>query len=254
MLSEEIITQEMDDVVDRWFEMGAVPIATIDELNKRLALLSPRDILMWALITFPKMHQTTSFGISGCVIIDMLKKLGAKVPIIFIDTLHHFPETIELAKQHHDVHVYRPLGANNAAEFARKYGDQLWKTSQDAYDTLTKVEPAQRAYSELGVEVAITGRRRSQQGERGDLQIIEQSTIGPLKLNPLAFWTYDQVWDYTLSENVAYNPLIDLGYKSIGDVHSTTPVGDGDGERSGRWKDSSKTECGLHRKLRNLKI
>ena len=45
-----------------------------------------------------------------------------------------------------------------------------------------------------------------------------------------------------------YNPLIDQGYRSIGDWHSTKPVSNNAAnERAGRWEGQAKTECGLHK-------
>lgn len=75
-------------------------------------------------------------------------------------------------------------------------------------------------------------------------------TSGPspiLKINVLAFWNYEQVWEYIKANNVPYNVLHDQGYKSIGDWHSTQPTGEGQGEREGRWAGQEKTECGLHK-------
>lgn len=115
------------------------------------------------------------------------------------------------------------------------------------YDFLVKVEPARRAYTELGVSAIITGRRRSQKGDRGEIPIIEIDDTGMVKLNPLAYWDFQQVWSYIRANEVPYNALVDQGYKSIGDWHSTKkPTNDGD-ERSGRWDGKEKSECGLHK-------
>ena len=88
--------------------------------------------------------------------------------------------------------------------------------------------------------------RRSQGGKRGDLDIIEINDGGLIKINPLANWTFAQVKEYIDANNVPYNDLLNQGYKSVGDWHSTQPVAAGEDERAGRWKGRNKTECGIH--------
>jgi len=214
------------------------------------------DILRWCITTLPNLYQTTAFGLTGLVILDMLSKLNIPRPqmvdIIFLDTLHHFPETLALVDRVRkryplvNVHVYKPAGVETEEEFTQKYGPRLWETDDQLYDWTAKVEPAQRAYRELNVSAVLTGRRRSQGGKRGDLDIIEVDEAGLIKVNPLANWSFDQVKQYIKENNVPYNELLDRGYKSVGDYHSTQPVRDDEDERSGRWKGQEKSECGIH--------
>ncbi|KAI8587638.1 phosphoadenosine phosphosulfate reductase [Geranomyces variabilis] len=289
--------------------------AYLDHLNAQLAGLEPQKIIEWALVSLPGLYQTTAFGLTGLVILDMISKISQErqataaaspsppspastatasssaapavtadgdsddsdsasassssfasasastppsphlVPLIFIDTLHHFPETLNLAttaaeRYSAPLHIYRPAGSlTTADEFASTHGANLWSTDPDSYDYLVKVEPAQRAYAELGVRAVFTGRRRTQRGARSAIPILEldSSAPGVLKVNALAAWDYDAVWAYVRQNNVPYNALIDKGYKSVGDVHSTLPTAPGEGERDGRWKGQEKTECGLHK-------
>lgn len=189
----------------------------------------------------------------------MLSKLDIPRPqvvdLIFLDTLHHFSETLALVdrvRKHYPnttIHVYKPEGVSTEAEFAEKYGHKLWESNEEKYDWVAKVEPAQRAYRELQVNAVLTGRRRSQGGKRGDLDVVEVDDAGLIKINPLANWTFNQVKDYVTNNNVPYNELLDRGYKSVGDWHSTQPVKENEDERSGRWKGQEKTECGIHNPL-----
>jgi phosphoadenosine phosphosulfate reductase len=186
----------------------------------------------------------------------MLSKLKIPRPqmvdLIFLDTLHHFPETLSLlerVRQQYpllNVHTFKPQGTATAEEFEKKHGEKLWETNDQLYDWVAKVEPAQRAYRELAASAVLTGRRRSQGGKRRDLDIIEVDEAGLIKINPLANWSFEQVQDYIKVNNVPYNELLDQGYKSIGDWHSTQPIAEGEDERSGRWKGQQKTECGIH--------
>ena len=225
-------------------------------LNRQLQFLEPQEILRWCITSLPRLFQTTSFGLTGLATMDMLAKMKIPRPqmvdMIFLDTLHHFPETLELLDNIRDryplvnLHVYRPIGIENAKEFAKKYGEKLWESDDQRYDWLAKVEPAQRAYRELNVTAVLTGRRRTQGGQRGDLDVIEIDEAGLIKINPLANWSFKQVQAYVRDNNIPYNSLLDRGYKSVGDWHSTQPVTEGDDERAGRWKGQKKTECGIH--------
>ena len=67
-----------------------------------------------------------------------------------------------------------------------------------------------------------------------------------VKINPIADWTNDEVWDYIRENNVPYNPLHDANYTSIGCTYCTRAVRPGEDPRAGRWAGFQKTECGLH--------
>lgn len=231
---------------------------TLKNLNDYLATLEPREVLEWAINCLPNLYQTTAFGLTGLATLDMINKISFDrnenhiVPLIFLDTLYHFKETLELADRCKNTYnvplkVFKPLNANTTAEFEAEYGQKLWETDEDSYDYLIKVEPARRAYEELDVKSVITGRRRSQKGDREAIPILEVDGTGLIKLNPLAYWDFQQVWTYIRANEVPYNALIDQGYKSIGDWHSTRAPSSNDDERSGRWSGQQKTECGLHK-------
>ncbi|KAH9868146.1 hypothetical protein J1614_007218 [Plenodomus biglobosus] len=224
-------------------------------INAQLQKLEPQDILKWCITSLPGLFQTTAFGLTGLVTIDMLSKLDGpmshNIDLIFLDTLYHFDETYTLVDRVRRrygtrVHVYKPAGCDNVHQFTAKHGDKLWDTNDELYDYVAKVEPAERAYLELQVKAVLTGRRRSQGGKRGDLDIVEVDEAGLVKVNPLANWSFAQVKEYVDANDVPYNDLLNQGYKSVGDWHSTQPVAAGEDERSGRWKGKNKTECGIH--------
>ncbi|KAF8915231.1 hypothetical protein CPB85DRAFT_1497098 [Mucidula mucida] len=217
----------------------ALPISPEDLtlINTFLSDCTPEDILQWAVDYLPGLYQTTAFGLTGLVAIDMLSKITkSPPPLIFIDTLYHFPETyalVEEVKEKYGVPVH--------------YGDKLWEKDEDTYDFAVKVEPARRAYQDLGVKSVITGRRASQGADRASLQPLEIDSTGLIKLNPLFAWTFPFVEWYVSENNVPRNKLLAEGYRSVGDWHSTVKVAEGQDERAGRWAGREKSECGLHK-------
>lgn len=110
-----------------------------------------------------------------------------------------------------------------------------------------KVKPLRRVLSTL--DVWITGLRKEQAVTRGDLEIIQwDEANGLIKLNPLADWTHEQVWDYIKKNSIPYNKLHDHGYPSIGCAPCTRAVKPGEDTRAGRWwwETPEQKECGLH--------
>ena len=245
--------------------MASLPLvsftrAHLKHLNKQLETMHPMDILRFCKLLFPNLYQSTAFGLTGLATLDMLSKIQRENPrlqpteLIFLDTLYHFQETYDLVEKVKDkykvrVHVFKPLQVETIAQFEELYGEKLYEMSSELYDWVAKVEPQQRAYAELKVTAVLTGRRRSQGGQRGDIPVIEiDEERGIFKINPLVNWTFPEVKGYITEHNVPYNALLDRGYKSVGDWHSTSPVGENEDERAGRWKGQQKTECGIHNK------
>ncbi|KAI0476112.1 Phosphoadenosine phosphosulfate reductase family-domain-containing protein [Xylariaceae sp. FL0804] len=235
--------------------------AHLRHLNAQMERLAPLERLRLAAVLFPNLYQTTAFGLTGLVTMDMLAQLRAEDPdlppvdTIFLDTLHHFDETYALVDRVRArypstrLHVYRPEGVDTPAQFAERHGERLYETAPELYDWVAKVEPQQRAYAELGVAAVLTGRRRSQGGERDRIGVLEvDEERGVVKVNPLVDWSFAQVRAHIDERGVPYNALLDRGYKSVGDWHSTSPVAAGEDERAGRWKGQQKSECGIHNK------
>lgn len=209
----------------------------------------PQQILTWALENFhPDIALACSFGAEDMVLLDMIVKLREGARIFYLDTGLLFPETYQLrdlaiARYHISPQRYAPVMSLDEQE--REYGPKLWSRDPDMCCTLRKVEPLQEALQELAAW--ITGIRREQAPTRANAGIIEfDQKFGLVKVNPLARWSFKQVWEYIKKNNVPYNPLHERGYPSIGCWPCTSPVKPGDDPRSGRWAGREKTECGLH--------
>lgn len=191
---------------------------------------------------------TTSFGIQAAVMLHLIAENAPGIPIVFIDTGFLFPETYRYAdeltkKLNLNIHTYHPQ--LSAARLQALYGN-LWdgdKQQQDQYGLITKVEPMNRALSELGADVWLSGLRRAQSSTRAERPFVEQQKK-TTKAYPILDWADAQVELYYNLHDLPRHPLAAIGYTTMGDWHSTMPTIEGDSESSrfgGR-----KYECGLH--------
>eukprot|EP00980_Cylindrotheca_fusiformis_P011588 scaffold2744_cov136-Cylindrotheca_fusiformis.AAC.5 len=216
------------------------------------------DILDWVCSSVDRLKivSMTNWGPSSLVILHMLEqKENCIIPVVTIDTLHLFPESYEFIESKQAAlgrhfSVYKPKSYPTKEAFDLHFGEDFYQRDPKQYAYWSKIEPTYRALRELGADAWITGRRRSQAGERSTLQAFELDTASKqktrLKINPLLYWTYDQVWEYIRTNNISYNPLYDQNYKSLGDVQTTRTVAPDEDERSGRFQGLNQSECGIH--------
>jgi phosphoadenosine phosphosulfate reductase len=233
--------------------MTASTAFDLAKLNEQFETATPTEILTWSTENIPTgLVQTSAFNVDDIILTHILYTvLKHPVPVIFLDTLYHFPETLELVAKakniyNLDLKTYKTPDVDSRKAFAAKFGEALWDTDIAKFHDITKIEPLQRGLDELDAVAWITGRRRDQAVTRATMPVFELDSKGRLKINPLATWTRKQSWDYVAQHNVIYNPLHDQGYPSIGDQPITTKVADGEDERAGRWRGTGKTECGIH--------
>ena len=220
--------------------------------NGRFETLSPHEILADVIERFfPRLVLACSFGAEDVVLLDMIHRLNPAVPLLYLDTEFLFPETYETRDRliaHYRLpaeQVIRMQSTLTPGEQAAEYGEALWTREPDRCCALRKIEPLTRALS--GYAAWVTGIRRDQSPIRATAGLIEwDHKFQLVKINPLAKWTWTDVWTYIKLHEVPYNPLHDQHYPSIGCTHCTIPVRPGEDPRSGRWNNFSKTECGLH--------
>lgn len=196
-----------------------------------------------------RLMATTSFGIQAAVMLHLIHEHAPKIPVVFIDTGFLFPETYCYAEdllsrfKHLDLRVYQPT--ISAARIQALWGN-LWeqgKAGADRYAMLTKIEPMNRALSEIGADVWLSGLRRSQSSTRTDRSFVERQKK-TLKAYPILDWADAQVDLYYHQNDLPRHPLAEKGYVTMGDWHSTVPAVNGDAESS-RFG-GAKYECGLH--------
>ena len=218
------------------------------DLNPRFEGADPRTIITWAAERFmPRLAVTSSFQTQSVALLHLISQTRPDLPVIFLDTGYHFPETLAyrdqlVAQFGLTLHVIRP--ATSPADVVRQHGDALYRHDPEMCCYLNKVEPMQRALRDL--DAWITGIRRDQTDNRAQAQTVEALPDGRVKINPLLAWTRQDLWTYISRHDLPAHPLFSQGYLSVGCAPCTAPVAPGSDERSGRWAGTGKTECGLH--------
>jgi phosphoadenosine phosphosulfate reductase len=210
---------------------------------------SPERVLRWAFETWKKdVAISSAFGAEGMVLIDMASRVDADFRLFTLDTEFLFPETYDLmerVEKRYGVRVERVYSALTPEEQENSHGQALWKRNPDQCCDLRKIEPLRRKLA--GLRGWITAIRRDQTRARAQARKVEWDRKFQLvKINPLVDWNAEKVWQYIRQHDVAYNPLHDRHYPSIGCTHCTRAVQPGEDPRAGRWSDFEKTECGLH--------
>jgi len=185
---------------------------------------------------------TMSFQAECVAVAHMVKAFAPNLPVLFLDTWHHFPETLAYAER-----LARDWRLNLVMLRSEEPQVGLWQTDIDACCARHKVTPLFAALA--GYDTWLTALRREQSPSRASLQIVESFTLPGghelRKVSPLAFWSTADVDRYLDTHGIPKLPLYDAGYTSIGCAPCTAPPADPSSPRSGRW-DGRKLECGIH--------
>lgn len=216
---------------------------------------NPAKVLEYFLKEFPgKAALSSSLSYEDQVLTDMMVRIRKDARIFTLDTGRQFPETYELIDRTNmqygiSIEVFFP-DFRKVQEMVREHGINLFYDSVELRHKcceIRKIEPLKRALQ--GVDVWISGLRRSQSVTRAGMQMVEYDAADDvLKLNPLILWSEEQVKQYVKENGVPYNRLHEKGFPSIGCQPCTRAVAPGDDIRSGRWwwEDPDHRECGLH--------
>lgn len=217
------------------------------ELTAAHAGKDAEEVLRAATGLFPgRIGLVSSFGTEAAVLLHMVSRIDPYMPVIFLDTWKHFPETLAYRDR-----LIAELGlANTQTVTPRAEGLQaddpdggLHARNPDLCCHVRKTLPMLKALRAL--DCWITGRKRGQAETRSDLELFEAQDRW-IKLNPLIDWSAGDVAAYFATHALPEHPLKAQGYPSVGCAPCTRAVADGEDARAGRWADSDKTECGIH--------
>ncbi len=234
--------------------MQTVPSYSKEELKVLSLSLedkSPEEILRWAVATYGKtLTMATAFGAEGCVLLAMLAQIPnhQAVRVFNLETGYQFAETLalrETIRETYGITVEYVSAYETVAEMEKRFGGAIYGKNPDECCRIRKIEPLKHAVQ--GYSAWFSAIRRDQTPDRARTDIVQwDSKFNVVKISPLANWTKRDVWAYIRINEVPYNPLHDLGYPSVGCEPCTRRIEAGADERSGRWSNFAKMECGLH--------
>jgi len=223
------------------------PVAFAAQADEVLEGADPLTVLGWAGRAFGKALAVTA-SMGDTVLAHLASRAVPGVDLLFVDTGYHFAETIgtlDAVRASYPVRVLSIRPKRSLAEHEAEHG-VLHRTDPDACCALRKVAPLEGALR--GYRAWATGLRRGESpGRAGTPTVSWDAGRGLLKLAPIATWTEDDVEAYLAAHpDIVVNPLVQLGYRSIGCAPCTRAVTPGEDARAGRWAGRAKTECGLH--------
>ena len=227
------------------------------ELSVEFEGEEPEVVIEWAIERFsPSISISTAFQTDGAVLLHMAYQIDPNIRLFSVDTGRLPQETFELIDAMRDRYPGLNLDllspeAPSVNALVKKHGPNLfYKTVENRLlcCQVRKVLPLQRHLA--GLDAWITGLRRDQWATRSDIRKVEidHDHGAIVKLNPLAEWTEDEVWDYARANDVPTHPLYERGYTSIGCAPCTRPTQKGEDLRAGRWwwETNAPKECGIH--------
>jgi phosphoadenosine phosphosulfate reductase len=232
--------------------MSAVDLHAKPSKDFEARLAETRQLLKRAPVEFTPIKQASSLGAEDVVITHLINVLRLDIPVFVLDTGMLHKETLQLlertqATTRARVEVFQPV-PESVVQFVKREGkDPMYRSVElrKACCHIRKIEPLERALA--GQRAWITGLRREQSAARAEVPLVDESEAR-IKLNPLANWTWGDVWHYIKINRVDYNPLHDEFYPSIGCAPCTRAISLGEDFRAGRWwwEQESAKECGLH--------
>jgi len=219
-----------------------------ERASKELAEATADEAIRWTVDTFGDDFIVAS-NMQDAVLIDLATKVKSDVDVLFLETGYHFPETLgtrdAVQTVYPDVKIVNAQAEQSVAEQDAEYGAKLHDRDPTLCCNLRKVVPLRKTLSHYSAWV--TGVRRVDAPTRANTPIVTwDDRNGLVKVNPIAAWTDDEFNGYIREHGILENPLVSIGYLSIGCAPCTARVEPGQDPRSGRGAGQSKTECGLH--------
>jgi phosphoadenosine phosphosulfate reductase len=211
-----------------------------DEIRKHIEHYKSQD---------KKMFATTSLQTHSIVLLHILAGIDKTIPVYFINTGYHFPETMKFREEvSQRLNVEIKILNSTISKHLQKdnRGNLLFTVDPDHCCYLNKIIPVDNIL--MSMDVWINGVRASQSESRRALQMEEKAAHNTLRYHPLLRWTDKMIFDYIKEYNLPRHPLEEKGYISIG-CEPCTRKAFGNDERESRWYGLNKTECGLNTDL-----
>jgi phosphoadenosine phosphosulfate reductase len=250
---DELMTlNEVDDTDSELLEGQPPPLFDPRRVGELIARYAECDgaALLRPLIEcefFGRLAVVSSFGAESAVLLAMVAEINPRTPVLFLDTGKLFSETLRYRDRLVDrlgLSEVRTIAPDLTRLSASDPDGMLWLHDPDTCCALRKVEPLAKALA--GFDAWVSGRKRYHGGARAQLPVFEFDDRRRVKINPLAGWSKSRMEAEFAARNLPRHPLEAQGYLSIGCITCTDRVRPGEDLRAGRWRDLSKTECGIH--------
>jgi phosphoadenosine phosphosulfate reductase len=219
------------------------PRELAERAGEELEGAPPLEVLRWAVDRFSPRFAITA-SMQDTVLLDMISRIDRDVPVVFLDTGYHFPETLgtaDAAKTVYDLNLLRVRPQLTVEQQDKAFGPRLYERDPDLCCQMRKVRPLEEAMRPF--DAWASGVRRDESDSRASARLVEwDEGKAKVKVNPLVAWSQAQIDTYIADHGVLVNPLLSEGYGSVGCAPCTRP---GLG-RDGRWAGQNKVECGLH--------
>lgn len=198
------------------------------------------------------LFTSSSFQTHSTVLLHILSRIDRSIPVYFMQTGFHFPETITYKEQIADLFNIHVIDLESATPKVMQMNDKgrfLFTSDPDYCCYLNKIQPMEPLLAQM--DVWINGVRADQNANRATFQLVEKTQSKALRYHPMLHWTKQMIYAYIKEHNIPHHPLDAKGYTSIGcepctrkvDIQMLTD------ERTARWFGMQKTECGLHTEL-----
>jgi phosphoadenosine phosphosulfate reductase len=198
-----------------------------------------------------KVFTTSSFQTHSMVLLHMISRIDKSIPVYFIHTGYHFPETLQYRDQ---ITELFGLNLRNVFSTTAKInqrdvnGRLLFASDPDYCCYLNKVAPLEPILAEH--DIWINGVRADQSDTRKSFAVEQKAKFGVTRFHPMLDWNGKMIYQYINEYNIPRNPLEEKGYFSIGCEPCTRKFDlDAADGRGGRWFGLKKTECGLNTEL-----
>lgn len=222
---KRILTEEEINILNKKYQ----PLSVDQRINELYHDFDVNEVML-----------TSSFAATSAFLLKLFADINKQQEVFFIDTGYHFPETLDYKEElsrKYNLNVKSISALKEEHAFTTK--DETWKKNPDFCCSINKVKPLEIIKENYSVWVS--GLMKWQSDHRSTLNIFEQRGE-ILKFYPLLDLSKERRDSYIKKHKLPFHPLVEKGYHSIGCSHCTVPGED----RSGRWNNNPKTECGLH--------
>jgi phosphoadenosine phosphosulfate reductase len=197
-----------------------------------------------------RLFSTSSFQTHSLVMLHIISKIDNSIPIYFLNTGYHFPETVafkDKIKEEFGLNIVETKSSMPRYMQKDQDGRLLFTSDPDHCCYINKTAPTEEVLKTH--DVWINGVRGDQSATRKAMKVEQEAPFDSLRFHPMLDWNMKQIFQYIREHNLPRHPLDSKGYLSIGCEPCTRKLDPDMQEREARWFGLNKVECGLHTDL-----